>query len=387
MKTDALKEIAHANLSLLENLGQARTYKQVATQLQSLMNSQHATIFLTEGEKLKRVYSTVPRANRITPRKHGYTRKAIQEIKPCVINEKQIRASHPESRNNTKTIVIIPLIYDRRGIGALTVQYASNVHITPQHLDVLQLYASVASFAIKNAELMRSLKKTLAVRDLFISTAAHELKTPLTAISLYANLMKKNAQTQKLPNPTWIQNLSEQVTRLNNMFEDFLSLEKMRMDELKYRFTRVRLIVLVDRALENFRIKHGKRAIEFVNLLPSGTAAETRGDFDKLLQVLNNILNNAAKFSPRTSVISVSLLQTKNGYFRITIEDRGIGIDKKDVNKIFQKYYTTKARNKEGMGIGMYLTKKIMEKHRGQIRVVSEKGSGTIVSITFPKIS
>jgi signal transduction histidine kinase len=169
------------------------------------------------------------------------------------------------------------------------------------------------------------------------------------------------------------------------MFEDFLSLEKMRMDELKYRFTTVRLNILIKKALENFRIKHGRRKVELLNELAPGQSDRVTGDFDKLLQVLNNILNNAAKFSHSSSTVTIRLSDTKAKQLIITIEDRGLGIDKKDIGKIFQKYYTTKIKNKEGMGIGMYLTKKIIEKHKGQIRVRSEKGKGTAVSIVIPR--
>ena len=384
MKTDILREISQANLSLLEKLGPSRTYEKVVKELQKLMNSDDATVFLLQNEHLRRVYSTVPRKNRMRPRKNGNTHRAIKERKPIVVNEGQIRRTHPESQDETKTIVIMPLLYGKSALGALTVQYRESIQITQEYLDVLQLYASVAAFAIRNAELMKNLRKTLAVRDLFISTASHELKTPLTAISLYSNLLKKSADGKKKINTQWINNLSEQVVRLNNMFEDFLSLEKMRMDELEYRFTTFSVNKLITKAIENFHIKHGLRKIDNTSQT-SHKSLKITGDFDKLLQVVNNILNNAAKFSRVNGDIIISVEPAINKFVKITVRDNGVGIDKKDIPKIFQKYYTTKTHNKEGMGIGMYLTKKIIAKHKGTIKIESEKGIGTSVLIYLPE--
>lgn len=385
MKTDILQKISQANLSLLEKVGQTRTYEKIVRELQNLMDSNEASIFLLRENRLKRVYSTVSPQNRMRPRKNGFTRRAINELRPIIVTESQIRKTNPASKNATKTIVIMPLLYGNKALGVLTAQYHTNVHITQQYLDVLQLYASVASFAIRNAELMRNLRRTLEIRDLFISTASHELKTPLTAISLYTDLVKKSVDGKKKINTVWVNNLSEQVLRLNNMFEDFLSLEKMRMDELEYRFGGVNVNILIARAIENFHIKHGNRKIQCENIIKGRVNPIIKGDFDKLLQVLNNIINNAAKFSHANSLITITLDATKLKYVQIIVQDRGVGIDKKDISKIFQKYYTTKTHNKEGMGIGMYLTKKIIEGHKGLIRVESEKGKGTRVSISIPK--
>jgi K+-sensing histidine kinase KdpD len=108
-------------------------------------------------------------------------------------------------------------------------------------------------------------------------------------------------------------------------------------------------------------------------------------DENKLVQVFINILQNAAKFSPSESLIKVSTQETTE-YFKISIKDQGKGIEKKDLPHVFKDFYKGESDVKEGMGLGLFLTKYIIDSHNGKIEIHSHKNTGTEVIVNLPKI-
>jgi two-component system sensor histidine kinase VicK len=108
------------------------------------------------------------------------------------------------------------------------------------------------------------------------------------------------------------------------------------------------------------------------------------GDFERLTQVFVNILDNAAKHSPKNTVISVRMFKTRRK-ISIQIEDRGKEVDKKDLKRVFEAFYKVNTTT-AGMGLGLYLSKQIIDNHKGRIQISSKKGQGVIVTVTLPKL-
>ncbi len=109
-----------------------------------------------------------------------------------------------------------------------------------------------------------------------------------------------------------------------------------------------------------------------------------QGDTEKLQQVFTNLLNNAAKFSTKTTPIVVALV-SEGKYIKITVTDYGKGIRKNEQNKVFHEFFKAKGNRKEGMGLGLYIVKGIIDKHKGTIEIYSRLNKGTIMTIKLPK--
>jgi signal transduction histidine kinase len=107
------------------------------------------------------------------------------------------------------------------------------------------------------------------------------------------------------------------------------------------------------------------------------------GDFDKLLQTIINLIDNAAKFSSVLDKVTI-ILDVKENYYRILVKDRGLGIRTKDINQVTSSYFIGSNHNKEGMGLGLYLVSDIVTAHRGLLNIKSKEGKGTTVEILLP---
>ena len=236
-----------------------------------------------------------------------------------------------------------------------------------------------------NTQLYSQLTEALETRDLFISLAAHELKTPLTSIHGYAQLIEKKAANHELPPIKWIQMLVRETTRARGLIGELLHVEQIKTKKLQFRMRKSNLMTIVHRSIQSFGIMHPKRKILFEKgKLESKPYIQC--DVDKLLQVLMNLYNNAAKFSGHKSPITVSLNECDTAYL-LNIKDEGKGISQAEIEKIFTVFYKGKQNTKEGLGLGLYLSKHIIEKHNGSINVKSQLGKGTTITITLNKLS
>lgn len=210
----------------------------------------------------------------------------------------------------------------------------------------------------------------------FISTLSHEIRTPLTSIKGFAQTMLENydnlddGQKKKFLNI-----ISEQSQRLINLVENVLNIAKMEDNGLILK--EIDLERTVRKTLELLKINCKDRVfiINAEKNLPSAMA-----DYDKLQQVLTNVLDNACKYSEGEIKINI----TKYG--KIEITDQGIGIEKEHLERIFNKFYRVGnylVNKTQGSGLGLYIAKTLMEQMNGTIDVQSEKGQ-TKFTLTLP---
>lgn len=140
----------------------------------------------------------------------------------------------------------------------------------------------------------------------------------------------------------------------------------------------------IRRAMKDFHFTHPKHKIIFQNSIADNKDLVI-GDFNKLLQLVINLLDNAAKFSPHKTEIIVEL-KSKAQYLYLNIKDQGTGISRKDFHKIFEKFYQGNNHSREGLGVGLFLVKNIIKQHRGTINVSSKENRGTTVKVRLPMI-
>lgn len=215
-----------------------------------------------------------------------------------------------------------------------------------------------------------------------ISTASHELRSPLTFLKGYSELL---ADDDTLPQDARqkVRELHNEAIHMSKLVEDLLSTSSYESKRIEFKWRKLNICDLLKSSVQKVTISD-KRHVFRLELPPE--PIEVQADGDKLIQVLDNLLDNAIKYSPNGGSITASATLSGDSV-RIDIADQGIGIPSELQNRVFLKFERLESPLKDtvsGTGLGLYLCKRIIEEHRGKIWLKSEPGNGTVVSFTIP---
>ena len=220
----------------------------------------------------------------------------------------------------------------------------------------------------------------------FIAMASHELKTPLTSIKAYLQILsKKLGPTSDLFVNSILQKANTQVNKMADLIHGFLDLSKLESGKLQLKIKPFDINKLIEDCIAETNLLSPGRTIKFGQKIELTVSA----DIEKIGQVINNFLSNAFKYSDKESPILVTSIKN-NGSIRISVTDKGIGIKPKDQEKLFQRFYRVendRTKNISGFGIGLYLASEIIQRHKGTIGVESEEDGGATFYFTLPVMS
>lgn len=220
-------------------------------------------------------------------------------------------------------------------------------------------------------------------KDAFLSTAAHELKTPLTTIKAYVQLLRQwstdDRSTRALTVTNW------QCDRLARLVDELLELSRLASGRLELRRTRFDLGRLVAEVVERIQILTTRHRLR----VRVSTHAAVDADPERIEQVLVNLLSNAIKFSPQGGDVEIGV-SARGGLRRemmVSVEDHGIGVPREKQDRLFEQFYQAHAGTPHdygGMGIGLYLSRELVLRHGGQMWCASEEGVGSTFSFSLP---
>ncbi len=220
-------------------------------------------------------------------------------------------------------------------------------------------------------------------KDEFISMASHELKTPITSLKGFLNLLQRHLTAQGGEKALYyLARMDVQVNKLTKLINDLLDLSKMQTGQLVYREEYFRIDMLVQEIIENIQ---GTTQTHHL-LLEDQTQAEVFGDRDRIGQVLINLLTNAIKYSPGADTILVHVAKDQNKAL-VSVQDFGMGIAEEYQHKIFERFYQVtdpEEKTYPGLGMGLYISCEIVKRHGGQLWVESKKGQGATFHFTLP---
>jgi PAS domain S-box-containing protein len=227
-------------------------------------------------------------------------------------------------------------------------------------------------------------------KDDFIKMASHELKTPITSIKGYVQLLMniyeeqndERLQSTKGMVKSSLSTISKQVSKLTRLVSELLDLTRIESGKLELHKTEFDPSLLADEAVQDVRQTTMRHAI-IVNTEVEGTL---HADRDRIGQVLLNLLTNAVKYSPDGTPIEVNISSSDN-HVVFSITDHGIGIDQNEHTRIFERFYRVEGKNEQtypGFGIGLFIASEIIQRHNGTISVKSEKGKGSTFIFTLP---
>lgn len=254
-----------------------------------------------------------------------------------------------------------------------------------QNLLSVQAYMAVISVSALILAAIANEKKELEERkDEFISIASHELKTPITTIKGYTQLLNQFLKESKDKKPLiYISKMDDQLDRLTKLVNDLLDVSKIQAGKLELHKEKVDLKGLIEGvAADMSLVDHHKVTAEI-------DSKELIVWVDKyhISTVLVNLISNAIKYSPKSNKVIVKTTNNKDNVV-IKVEDFGIGISKRDQEKIFKKFFRADNRIRQsfsGLGLGLYIAWEIVKQHQGSIWVESIKGNGTSFYFKLPK--
>jgi PAS domain S-box-containing protein len=227
-------------------------------------------------------------------------------------------------------------------------------------------------------------------KDDFIRMASHELKTPVTSIKGYVQLLltmfrdyevdKENISSDTIQ--TSLSTIDKQIIKLNRLMSELLDLSRIDSGKLELKMQNFDVNDLVRETVDDLR-----QTTRHEILIKNNAECKLFGDKDRIGQVLLNLLTNAIKYSPKTHSIEVDVQQPSKNIISISVRDQGIGIDKKDHEKIFERFYRVEGKTEQtypGFGIGLFIASEIINRHNGTISVESEKSKGSTFTFTLP---
>ncbi len=310
-------------------------------------------------------------------------------------------ARHYKINRNITSALSLPLKVGDRCVGVLNVNRIN--HPDPfkeHHREVLRMFAEHVGAVIDRAEAMERLnQRTRALeeanvrlselnqmKDVFLSTASHELKTPLSSVIAYAELLEDNMETLgAAQRADFLRRLRGEATRLLGLIEDILDLSRLESGKLVLRRQPADLNEILRDSVETVRPAAEKHSIRLAEEYDPGLPHLSLDEV-KMRQVFVNLISNAIRFSPDRSPVTIRSRQ-EPGYYVVEVSDRGPGVTPDEATHIFE-LFAQGVHGREvpdsGLGIGLHLVKRISELHGGHVGVNSLPGEGSTFWVRLP---
>ncbi|MFO0592797.1 MAG: ATP-binding sensor histidine kinase [Polyangiaceae bacterium] len=305
-------------------------------------------------------------------------------------------------RSAPRAVLCLPIPRQREVLGILYLENSLLAHaFTPDRLVALELLATQAAISLQNARLLaeeraareaaeeaeRAAREAVRARDEFLTVASHELNTPVTSLMLALHSLSRAAEPEKTLDAASIQRLvglaARQGERLTKLVSDLLDVSRIEAGKRELSRTRFDLQALAREVAERLSPLAARAACS-VTVAPG---PEVMGSWDRsrIDRVLVNLLSNAIKFGAGKP-IDISVI-ADGDVARVLVRDRGIGIDPRMRARIWGRFErAVSERNYGGLGLGLYISKRIVEEHGGSIDCESEPGRGSVFAVELPLV-
>ena len=303
-----------------------------------------------------------------------------------------VTASHEKLLATAHTQLVIPIRRETTVIGLLHLESTSDSQVD---IDFLTRLTDHAAIAISNAQLYGEVQRANVAKSDFVSFVAHELKNPMTSIKGYTELMSAGAVGPVSDmQANFLNTIKTNVVRMNTLVSDLNDISKIEAGRLSLTYKVADVPTLIDDTVRSLKhqIEDKKQTLEILlpEKLPFIWADPTR-----IVQVLVNLLSNSYKYTPEAGVLQIGAEESNNHLWdtndstrvvHIWVKDNGLGMTPEDQKKIFQQYFRTEYSKDvaTGTGLGLNITKKLIEMQGGKIWFESEFRAGTTFHITIP---
>lgn len=294
-----------------------------------------------------------------------------------------------------RSLLGVPLTVEGRGMGVLQVGSMHHRQFTETDTQFLQLVGDRVALAIRQAKLIDEAQTarreaelasaTLQARDQFLSVAAHELKTPMTSLRLSAQMLLRRLNQGRTPDPESLHRalgtIDQQVDRLSRLVTQLIETTRQQAGHLTLQRTRTDVGLLVRSAVRQAQALTTRHEI----VLAAADSLWAFVDEMRIEQVIINLLDNAIKFSPDGGRIEVELSQPEPDRVCLAVRDHGLGVPLEHRAHLFERFYQAHGGDyRSGMGLGLFISREIIELHGGTITAEFPSDSGTRFVVGFP---
>ena len=318
----------------------------------------------------------------------GYHGQAVHSCEPKMTENllEQVGTEDVLSLLNAENALIVPLMSTEGAIGAITVLNHDG-GFTAEEQDVLSMLASQAAIAIANAKLYEQTKELDRLKSEFVAVVSHEVRTPLTSIKGSLELLSDD-RFHKMPDPQkeLLGICQANTERLITLINDILDFSKLEASKLPMTMEVVELRYALSEAVENIRSLAGMRKVE-IELRVDDSTGSVEADAMRIGQVITNLVGNAIKFSPEGGRVEI-FASGDESLVTVSVKDYGRGIAPRDQSRLFQRFAqldSSTTRKAGGTGLGLVISKGIVEQHGGKIWVESAQEQGSTFSFSLPR--
>ncbi len=293
---------------------------------------------------------------------------------------------------NVKSELAIPIKINDEVTGVIDIRDTKLYAFDETDVIVLQTISEQIASALRKARLYdeiaqfnKKLKELDNLKSEFLGIVSHDFRSPLSSIILAAKFLLKTEEVQSSTKvKEYIQMIVNQGNRLNQLAEDTLSITKIESGQVGISFKVVNVERVLQEAISVVRTTNR----HIINYNVDSNVSFIKADHAKLRQVLQNLISNAVKYSPKGGIVNIEVSDFSEVEVMFEIKDQGLGIKPEHVDKLFHKFSRIEegdSKNIKGSGLGLWICKEIVEAHHGKIKVESEYGSGSKFKFTIKK--
>ncbi len=311
---------------------------------------------------------------------------ATDPLVQAATTARQVQRYNPNPATGEPARIVAPVIIQEDRVLALIVLERPNHAFSQNAADFVARLADHAAFAIENARLYNALKRANDSKSEFVRTVSHELKLPMTAIKGYAELMLNGVSGAITDQQRQFLNvIRTNVERMTVLVSDLSDISRIESGRIRIELRAVDVAHTVKEALKSLQNALTAKGQTVQLHLPSALPP-ARTDPGRLMQVLTNLLSNANKYSPAGATLTIRV-EAAPPFLRLSVADTGYGISPADQAKLFTPFFRSEEANirqEQGWGLGLHLSRRLVEVLGGTISVQSELGKGSTFSFTVP---
>ncbi|WP_224364447.1 PAS domain-containing sensor histidine kinase [Hyalangium versicolor] len=331
------------------------------------------------------------------PARHGHivakvlrTRESalLPEFPQTVLNEAAEDEGHLVLLRQLQPVscMVVPLLARGHTLGALILATSeSGRRYDARSLMLAEELARRAALAVENARLFKMSEQATRTRDEVLRIVAHDLRTPLQAISLSAQTLLRRLPAESLTDTRPLDTIQKAVSRSTRLIQDLLDVARMEAGRISVESHPEKAAPLIKEVLELHRALAEAKSIQLTGSAPE-EGALILADRDRLIQILSNLVGNALKFTPEGGQVTLRV-ERVGDTMRFSVGDTGPGIPAESLPHIFEPFWQARASRKEGAGLGLAIVKGLVESHDGQVWVESKPGVGSTFFFTLPIVS